>query len=121
MAFHSTEGRALGLQVSLPWVEGADLRPWVPREHSLVLSSSASAAGEQRVPASLLTMQWAAEADLARQQLQVPRLYPGAPMLPLAWLEVVKTMLDALSGTQLACMEQITPVTRPAVGKAFCD
>ena len=71
VAFTSTQGKALGLQLSLPWVEGEDMRPWVPREHALVISSSDQASDSTRTPASLLTMHWAAEAELARQKLQV--------------------------------------------------
>lgn len=74
LAFTSTQGKALGLQLSLPWVEGEDMRPWVPREHALVISSADSAPDAARTPASLLTMQWAATAELAHQKLQVQLL-----------------------------------------------
>ena len=72
VAFTSSQGKALGLKLSLPWVEGEDMRPWVPREHSLVISSADNASPDTaRTPASLLTMEWAAEAEMSRQKLQV--------------------------------------------------
>ena len=72
------------LALSLPRVEGADLRPWVPPEHSLVISSGggraralpsrASADGSaaaERGTASLLTLEWEAAAGMASQKLKV--------------------------------------------------
>ena len=38
----SIESGAMHLSLSVPRVEGADLRPWVPSEHSLVISSARS-------------------------------------------------------------------------------
>jgi hypothetical protein len=81
----------MDLSLSLPRMEGVDLRPWVPPEHSLVISSARRvlAAGEpgaagqpaprdegvdvaaDGVPASFLAMQWRASAGMARQKLQV--------------------------------------------------
>ncbi len=81
----------MDLSLSLPRMEGVDLRPWVPPEHSLVISSARRvlAAGEpgaagqpaprdegvdvaaDGVPASFLAMQWRASAGMAQQKLQV--------------------------------------------------
>lgn len=71
VAFTSMRDRSMSLRLSLPWVEGEDQRPWVPREHALVISSADSASDAARTPASLLTMEWQATAELARQKLQV--------------------------------------------------
>ncbi|KAK9815130.1 hypothetical protein WJX73_008307 [Symbiochloris irregularis] len=71
VVFTSTRTRKLALRLSMPWVEGEDTRPWVPKEHSLVISSADAAADGARTPASLLTLQYAAEADLARQKIEV--------------------------------------------------
>ena len=67
------------VSLSLPRVEGADLRPWVPPEHSLVISSvhdaqeqadgGGNAAGQGS--ASLLTLEWEAASQMAQQKLQV--------------------------------------------------
>ena len=70
------------VSLSLPRVEGADLRPWVPPEHSLVISSVHDAPPQQSAEdgaskgntagsASLLTLEWEAAAQMARQKLQV--------------------------------------------------
>ena len=40
------------LSLSVPRVEGADLRPWVPPEHSLVISSARNPAASQGRDAS---------------------------------------------------------------------
>ncbi len=76
----------MALSLSLPRMEGTDLRPWVPPEHSLVISSArhplrageASEEGEGRAdggaegaPASFLALDWRAAAGMARQKLQV--------------------------------------------------
>lgn len=72
----------MALSLSLPRMEGTDLRPWVPPEHSLVISSArsplrAGAAGgppgagvDDGIPASFLAMEWHAAAGLAQQKLQ---------------------------------------------------
>ena len=72
----------MALSLSLPRMEGTDLRPWVPPEHSLVISSARSplrdgAAGgapgagvDDGIPASFLVMEWHAAAGLAKQKLQ---------------------------------------------------
>jgi hypothetical protein len=81
----------MDLSLSLPRMEGVDLRPWVPPEHSRVISSARrvlaaderGAAGQPAdrdgdadvaadgVPASFLAMQWRASAGMAHQKLQV--------------------------------------------------
>lgn len=81
-----TEAGEMALSLSLPRMEGTDLRPWVPPEHSLVISSArhplrageASEEDEGRVdggaegaPASFLALDWRAAAGMARQKLQV--------------------------------------------------
>lgn len=48
----STESGAMHLLLSVPRVEGADLRPWVPPEHSLVISSARNPARSGRPEAS---------------------------------------------------------------------
>ncbi len=40
------------LSLSVPRVEGADLRPWVPPEHSLVISSARNPAAGQGAESS---------------------------------------------------------------------
>ena len=72
------------VSLSLPRVEGADLRPWVPPEHSLVISSVHDApqqpqpgegedgGGNAMGSASLLTLEWEAASQMAQQKLQVP-------------------------------------------------
>lgn len=80
------------LSVSLPRVEGADLRPWVPPEHSLVISSAQYAtrgeeekqtAGDNTAldwePASFLTLEWEAAAQMSKQKLRV-RHYPSVKL-----------------------------------------
>lgn len=74
------------LSVSLPRVEGADLRPWVPPEHSLVISSSSeqqsatlreegkeasSGSALDWDAASFLTLEWEAAAQMSMQKLRV--------------------------------------------------
>lgn len=77
-----TEAGDMALSLSLPRMEGTDLRPWVPPEHSLVISSARSplrdrgaggapgAGVDDGIPASFLAMQWHAAAGLAKQKLQ---------------------------------------------------
>ena len=72
------------LSVSLPRVEGVDLRPWVPPEHSLVISSEQYSAesraedgeaGDGSVlgweAASFLTLEYKAAALMSKQQIRV--------------------------------------------------
>jgi hypothetical protein len=72
------------LSLSLPRVEGADLRPWVPPEHSLVISSTQhptkgheahthqpeKTALDWDAP-SFLTLEYEAAAQMAKQKLRV--------------------------------------------------
>ena len=72
------------LSVSLPRVEGVDLRPWVPPEHSLVISSEQYSAelrpqdvgaGDGSAldweAASFLTLEYKAAAQMSKQQIRV--------------------------------------------------
>ena len=81
------------VSLSLPRVEGADLRPWVPPEHSLVISSvhdapqreagedAGGGGGNAAGSASLLTLEWEAAAQMAQQKLQVPLCFALAVLL----------------------------------------
>lgn len=85
VVFTSTRSRKLSMRLSMPWVEGEDTRPWVPKEHSLVISSADAAADGARTPASLLTLQYAAEADMARQKIEVRRLTGQNLLIRVGW------------------------------------
>ena len=77
LSCRTTEGGAMHVALSLPRVEGADMRPWVPPEHSLVVSSGGGQkaapkqATDDRGPASLLTLEWEAAGGLTQQRLKV--------------------------------------------------
>ena len=94
LAFRTTAGGALYLSVSLPRVEGVDLRPWVPPEHSLVISSEQYSA-ESRAEgegsgdgsalaweaASFLTLEYKAAAQMSKQQIRVHTQAPCSLLL----------------------------------------
>lgn len=83
------------LSLSLPRVEGADLRPWVPQEHSLVISSAhhpvvkrecgypaepqEKSALDWEAP-SFLTLDYEAAAQMAKQKLRVRPLMHSCPL-----------------------------------------
>ena len=73
LAFATSDKRAAAMGLSIPGIVGEDLRPWVPKEHSLVISSGQLASQEGSVgAASFLTMDWAASAGMADQRIKVP-------------------------------------------------
>ena len=71
LAFASSEGRAAALGLSVPRVVGEDLRPWVPPEHALVISSGQLAGKDAVGAASFLTVDWAASPGMAEQHVRV--------------------------------------------------
>ena len=76
LAFTSAEGGAAALGLSVPRVVGEDLRPWVPPEHALVISSGQLAGGEAVGAASFLTVDWAAGRGMAEQNVRVRLCWP---------------------------------------------
>ena len=79
LAFASSDKRAAALALSIPGIVGEDLRPWVPKEHSLVISSGQLAQQDSSVgAASFLTLDWAASAGMAEQHIRVRGRCPSA-------------------------------------------
>ncbi|KAK9819963.1 hypothetical protein WJX72_004515 [[Myrmecia] bisecta] len=85
LCYRQTQGGATHLALSLPRVEAVDLRPWVPQEHSLVISSAPIAAAAQsqgtsssastkvdtdRKP-SFLMLEYHAEPGMTQQKLKM--------------------------------------------------
>ncbi|KAK9908805.1 hypothetical protein WJX75_003140 [Coccomyxa subellipsoidea] len=117
VAFRTTAGGALYLSVSLPRVEGVDLRPWVPPEHSLVISSEQYSA-ESRAEgegsgdgsalaweaASFLTLEYKAAAQMSKQQIRVRLQRPTISAEMSFLLAVVKFYLPDFA------IGSITPV-----------
>ena len=98
LAFASSDKRAAAMGLSIPGIVGEDLRPWVPKEHSLVISSGQLADQDSSVgAASFLTMDWAASAGMAEQEVKVRRAVstPASELCRLPASQPAGSMLGA--------------------------
>ncbi|KAK9834254.1 hypothetical protein WJX81_000411 [Elliptochloris bilobata] len=144
VAFRLTEAGDMALSLSLPRMEGIDLRPWVPPEHSLVVSSARSAlrtggtdgggphpdlaggpdaGAADGVPASFLAIEWHGAAGMAKQKLQVRLQRPTVSAEMSFLLEVITFLVPnlALDGAKTAPFRMHDLLLTGPVHKAESD
>eukprot|EP00884_Botryococcus_braunii_P010315 jgi/Botrbrau1/19285/Bobra.0073s0028.1 len=90
VCFRSTRGGSMGVRLSIPRVEGLDRRPWVPKDHSRIISSEvtsdvssssppqASSSGQvsqvgegDPAPLTFLVLEWSVDRGFFNQSLQL--------------------------------------------------
>ncbi len=97
LALRMTSSGSLYLSLSVPQVQATDTRPWVPEEHSLVISSAhasmdgksgatEAAAKSHQLKPSFLMLEFEQHPERALQKIRVCSPMMANAHLPVAWL-----------------------------------